>query len=51
MVAQATPAAANMTFISQVGLLARMKEAMPKAEASRMTPPRMVFFRPMREAS
>ena len=50
MVAQAMPASANMQFIRMVGLSALIKDAVPKAAVSIMTPAIMVFFRPTFEA-
>ena len=47
---QPTPAATNSTFISITGLPARIKDAIPKANAKMATPARMVFLRPILEA-
>ena len=51
MVAQATPARANIMYISHAGLPARMKDATVKAVASMTMPPKMVFFLPILEAT
>ena len=51
MVAQPMPARQNMAFMSIVGLSALRKAATPNSTASITTPPRMVFLRPILDAT
>ena len=51
MVAQPIPARQNIAFMSIVGLSALRKAATPNAMASITTPPRMVFLRPILDAT
>ena len=51
MVAHATPARMNIAVISQEGLDAVMKQPTKNAVKSMTIPARMVFFRPILEAT
>ena len=51
MVAQPIPHRTNRIFIAIVGLSADMNPAIPKAAPSRTTPARIVFLRPILDAT
>ena len=51
MVAQPIPARQNIAFMSIVGLSELRNAATPNAMASITTPPKMVFLRPILDAT